>query len=343
MKETKKSLLSFSDYIECFDEPSWPIDLKIHRYGLVSGNIDNFTAVKTENKYFKLMPGPEFFPLLYRGQTEYHEKCYPAIFRNSLTEIDRLIEIIRVVQFEILLKKHPTIKELDEYKILDCKFKVDYEGLAQHYRFKTPLLDFTRSYEIAMFFARCRYIEASDEYEPLNENCRPGVLYTIDLRAAKKHLKSGQPIDIVGFQALPRPGDQKAFSYRLARNENLNEKPFIQKQIIEHDKEKSERIFEQFDGGNKFFSKNEVIENKVKEIKGAKSLSRVAFDLTYSRYCSGYNKEEVLDSLKKKGLFLEDIEITFTNGEIAKMQREWYKKRNDFYNRIQRRLCSPPQ
>lgn len=340
MNETEKSLFSFPDLKSCLNEPSWPRDLKINRFGLVSGNIDDFIAIKTDGNHFKIMPGPEFFPLLYRGQNKYHKKCYPPLYRKSLTEIDILIERIRIVQFEMLLKKHPAIKELENFKILDCVYKVDYEGLAQHYRFKTSLLDFTRSYEIAIFFARCKYNKSSDEYEPLNANCESGVIYAIDLSAALKHMNSSQPIDIVGLQAIPRPGEQKAFSYRLARNEDLNKKPFIQIQRIEHDKKKSEEIFKQFDGGKKLFPKDDFIENKAKEIKKTDTLSREAFEITYRRHYKGYNSKELRNSLRRNGIFLKDVEITFTNEEISIMEQKWYEKRNDFYKRIHYRGVS---
>lgn len=341
MIETKKSLFSFSDLKSCLNEPFWPKDLKINRYGLVTGNIDDFIAIKTEKNHFKIMPGPEFFPLLYRGQNKYHKKCYPSLYRNSSTEINILIERIRIIQFEILLKKHPAIKELENYKILDCVYKVDYEGLAQHYDFKTSLLDFTRSYDIADFFARCKYNKSTGEYEPLNGNCRSGVLYTIDLNIALKHMNRDQTIDIVGLQAIPRPGEQKAFSYRLAKNEDLNKKPFIQKQIIKHNKKKSEDILKRFNGGKKLFPKDDFIEDKAKEIKKTDTLSREAFEIMYCRYYKVFNKKKLRNTLKKQGISLEDTETAFTNEEISIMEQEWHKKRNAFYKKIHYRGSSP--
>ena len=61
------------------------------------------------------------------------------------------------------------------------RFKINYEGLSQHYYNKTPLLDLTSSMEVAKFFAVTTFNMEKDRYEVYNGD-KLGVLYYYDIK-----------------------------------------------------------------------------------------------------------------------------------------------------------------
>lgn len=89
---------------------------------------------------------------LYRGPATSYPNCFPSLYRQEQGSIHQLMDMIKTIEFELVLKEHPVVKELEQHN----RF-IDYIGLAQHYGFKTNVLDLTSDLEVATFFACCPY------------------------------------------------------------------------------------------------------------------------------------------------------------------------------------------
>lgn len=123
-----------------------------------------FETVITGNGQEKcLIPQVGSLHFLYRGQNQEFVPCVPSLYRGNPSEAEIFIERMRLVVFQRLLNTHPVIKNFFNKH----HFKVDVEGLAQHYGLKTSVLDLTSNLDIALFFATCWYDFDNDEYKSI--------------------------------------------------------------------------------------------------------------------------------------------------------------------------------
>ena len=89
-----------------------------------------FEAVITSNKdEICLIPQVGTLHFLFRGQNKEYIPCVPSLYRGEPSDVEIFIERMRYVMFRRLLSSHPVIK----YFFRKHHFKVDEEGLAQHY------------------------------------------------------------------------------------------------------------------------------------------------------------------------------------------------------------------
>ncbi len=104
----------------------------------------------------------------FRGENKIYDSCEPSLHRaleNFATEdqkeLYRLVADMRIAEFSFFLNK------FDHVKNWNCS-DVLYDTLAQHYGLKTDWLDITTDFDVAMFFATCRY--ENGKWYPLTKN-----------------------------------------------------------------------------------------------------------------------------------------------------------------------------
>jgi len=296
----------------------------------------NFSAIAINDQYFQLVPCPEFFQNIYRGQTKYYNPCKSSIYRDNNSFFHRFIERIRNVEFELLIKSHPILLEVQKMRIDNKQLLIDYKALAQHYGLKTELLDFTSDIPIAVFFACCDYDKKTDEYIPITSSDSGGVFYQYNYLIEKIIPQTNRTSNVVGLQPLPRPGEQSAFSVLLKKNDCLNKNRFVRIHSFKHDKDISNSIFEYFEGGNKIFPKTPV-DDKIKILLKTKEFSIEAFEIAFLRFVGNRNKYSALkDRIISNGFSLvNDRAVNFTESEIKEICNNWMNTRDNFYSRIQ--------
>lgn len=108
----------------------------------------------------------------YRGENQLFPESLPSLQRSlkryktvKEKELYRMVADMRIAEFSMLLQKFQHVKEWRYSDIL-------YEPLAQHYGLETNWLDITTDFNIALFFAVCRWDEG--KWKPLTREQTDG-------------------------------------------------------------------------------------------------------------------------------------------------------------------------
>lgn len=298
---------------------------------------DLVIAVQTGQGRYRFMPGPEFSPRLYRGQTKCFEQCIPSLYRQPRL-IDSLYWVAKAIELLGVLEKHPACLELAAFEMEGLTFDFNIEALAQHYQYPTALLDFSRSRDVAMFFATCRYDTETERYLPLSSG--DAVLYTADLRALILHREGHSKLLPLGLEPLPRPEAQRALAVSLSPSENLHEMPWIQRTLIEITPALSKRYFEIFNEGRTLFPVN-AFDQHIQILRTNRTVSTSAIEFGITRGWLPPHPQGIpgaADALKASGYSVttnSDPEIHQTVLDAATV--EWLERRASFFGRIRMR------
>jgi len=324
------------DSMKTADDYSW-----ISEFGAITDNsIDLLMAVRTSEQHFRFMPGPEFSPRLYRGETSFHQMCVPTMFREGISNIDRCFAIGKWIELSTLMDNHPATHDLKSSRIGNLSFDLNIEAIAQHYGFKTRLMDFSRSKDVSMFFATCGYDSVTKTYKPLDEGM--AVLYTADLKRLIEHRKASASFLPLGLEPLPRPEAQRALAVRLNPGENLNDMPWVTREVLEITPDLSQRYFEMFDGGKKLFPSN-PFDDHVQNIKDSKFLPLEV--LAFGMYIGQIPAHpQGLDGARAEliaaGYEVEPFSIAVHPATIQAAAEDWERERGAYYERIRcRGVC----
>lgn len=331
-------LLSVMEYADLLMPMSFPDDESwINRYGIVSElGLDLLMPVATSAGRYRFMPGPEFSPRLYRGQNQFFSTCAPSIFRVA-SDVDALYWVAKSIELSAVMDRHPATNDLMAYQIEGLDFALNIEAIAQHYQYPTQLLDFSRSRDVAMFFATCAYDQAGDVFLPLKSG--DAVLYTVDFRELILQ-RGGQTSFLpLGLEPLPRPEAQRALALRLGPGENLNDRPWVQHQAIEITPTLSHHYFEMFDGGKKLFPDN-PFDDYIAALRTNRSLPLQALEFGLGQGLLPEHPEGVTgarNALKAAGYAVEDRAVDIDESIVQAAADEWAVRKLKYFSRIRMR------
>jgi hypothetical protein len=210
-----------------------------------------WTAIYPEN------PGS----ILFRGQGKRFMPCVPTATRGIGIEARALHELspvnqarlvlnfIRTEWFIELLQESAAVKWLKERRIF-----LDEMAVAQHYGLPTGYIDLTQSFEVAAFFACCRYDPAIKSWAPVADG--EGVVYAVDWR----ELPPGEFIRPINLQVFPRPSEQWGWTCELRLGDDFDKLPFVRKFVFKHDLQISRRILAMFSQGKDLFPDDPLAE-----------------------------------------------------------------------------------
>jgi hypothetical protein len=314
----------------------------INEIGCVASKDDDaLCVVQIDGKHFSLLPGPEFSPRLYRGQTVFYDRCIPALFRDPVTQIGYLTALLKKYEFYKAMAEHPIVRHLQGWRIDEKHFKIDMEGLSAHYEFATTMIDVTRSRDVAMFFALCEK-NRTGRYEPIIDESREVVLYTMNLKSLLEN--SNPDLHVIGFQALPRPDAQKAYSLWVGHKQNLNECPFASYEMLRVDHKESEKYFDMFEGGAKLFP-NDPADRMAWEIKQSSEIDREVLEVAFERHWIPKvwkNAAEVAELLRGFGYVVQDKQLEFSDEAKRAIVEEWNSNPPLPAKRVNAALCRIP-
>ena len=267
------------------------------------GFIVNQNQVHPNGKfYFTLKPNLQGKKFLYRGQSkDYPKPCTPNLFRDE-TKSYFLDDLIWSQEMELLLMTHPLVRLLEKgVEIMHDHFSflMNLAGLAQHYYHKTRYLDLTSDVDAAKFFATTNYNNKTDEYSPVRDSDKLGMIYCYELQmpgAFARH--EGYDLSVIGKQVFMRSGAQHGFLLGMDKGMDLKKMPQVKKFYFRHVPTISEKIFKQSDSGKKYFSMDILEEAWKTEYKQRLDNNIVSADTV--RLNVTRNEGETYDSICQK-------------------------------------------
>lgn len=240
-----------------------------------------------------------------------------------------------------LLDSHPVVKEV----FIKNHWKVDYEGLGQHYGLKTAMLDFTSDIDVALFFAMCPYNPQTDSYESFTTENNTGVIFSISpiqmamFGSTITNLFSHK-IEVIGLQPFERPALQRGFALKMSEGEDLQ----AWKCHFTFTKADSEEYLKKYDDGKELWY-NDILVNKVKEIKNLTSFTpqhfRWAFELAALK---GFSKTKIRAMLQEKKILITNKASypVFSINEKQNIIDNWnnFGEQKFFYRIVTRRMIT---
>lgn len=219
--------------------------------GIISDDMVGLHALVDQHGCTVLQSGVEFPFYMYRGQTQDFGKCTPSLARIPDPD-NQFLALCRSIAFEDAMGIHPLVQLVEQTALLDAPFCVDREGLAQHYGHATDMVDVTGSFDVASFFATCRWDSEKKAYQPFWHDTLPGLMYRIHSTFVGLDADSPE-LSIVGWQPLPRPEQQQAQALQLKHGVDFESLPFVQKFRFAHEANTAHQIYEAFDRGRALF------------------------------------------------------------------------------------------
>ena len=289
-----------SAYVSFYHNASIPAD----------GFIVNQNQIHSDGKFhFTLKPNLYGKKFLYRGQSkDYPQPCAPNLFRDA-KKTYFLDDLIWSQEMEQLLKTHPLVKLLENgVEIMHDHFSIlmNLAGLAQHYYHKTRFLDLTSDVDAAKFFATTNYDGKTDEYKPVHDTDKLGMIYCYELQMPFAFApKKDYELSVIGKQVFMRSGAQHGFLLGMNKGVDLKTMPQVKKFYFRHCPTISDAIFKQSDDGKKYFTMDILEEIWKTEYKQRLENGIVSADTV--RLNVSRNPGETFDSICQK---LKDRNIT---------------------------------
>lgn len=228
----------------------------------------------------------------YRGENQLFDSSQASLYRrlNKIKNseellIEEFIAYMKIADFlELLLKFDHTqvfIKSQYSFNNAPAKISIDllYEQLAQHYGLETCWLDITSDFEIALFFACCKFDNKSHKWRPLNKEDfyeSNKANYGVIFQSSVNHLSHYLPEELksicvlpVGFQPFMRCHMQNSYVASMEKSHCLQKENTFKKLRFKHEEQLCNYIFNKMDNGRKIYPHEglNILDIEIEEIK----------------------------------------------------------------------------
>lgn len=246
-----------------------------------------------------LCPSPN--PNYYRGENGVYPSCKSSLYRIAKRE-DQICALAKTYEFMCFLL---TLGEVQSYLYHNLWY--DPWAIAQHYEFATPMIDLTHEIAVAAFFATHRYDRVTKSYQLMREA----------LVRSAGHPAADVPQDDLcplGVQPFPAPSNQYGYGYWIPEDDDFkNHSELIQ---FEQDYQVNYRLKTAMTGPETMYFPNEKIAQMALIIKNENVITNCAIDTFIQDITDGNSyitpapsRDEILDILKQKGVFLVDAPV----------------------------------
>lgn len=279
--------------------------------------------------------------VLFRGQGKRYMPCVPTASRGIGADVRFLYDLsnanqarlianlVKTEWFITLLRDSPPAQWLNQRHVY-----LDEMAVAQHYGMPTGFIDLTQSFEVASFFACCRFDPADKSWVPVGDG--EGVIYCVDWKTAPKDI-----ISPINLQAFPRPSEQWGWTCELRLGDDFDKLPFVRKLMFKHDLESSQRILKKLSHGRDLFPDDPLsdLADSILEssVLPADIVTRIAKDLVEDPKGKPQSSvEEILGLLHEFGGITVSSEVRILDLEriTAKLEDTWSRRRDSFFNGI---------
>lgn len=283
----------------------------------------------------------------YRGENQLFSSSQSSLYRylfgiknKKEALVEEFVAFMRIADFlELLLKLDHTQKFLSMpliFNNVDVGSGIDllYEQLAQHYGLKTKWLDITSDFEVALFFACCKYNNKTHNWEPLNNSdfkvkseSQFGVIFQRIADHPNNLISSNsQIVKIypVGFQPFMRCHMQSSYVALLKRSYSLQNDSSFKMFRFRHNEELCRFVYNSMDCGKKIYPHEglNLFDPEIEDIKKRKvfSLETFEFAVKEPRFQS-LPRKRVVKLLNEFGYKLSKNSYTISSEKIKKVNR----------------------
>lgn len=316
-------------------------DESVNQFGLVTtGNLDEYYLVQTSNSGYRMMPGPEFSPRLYRGQSKRYASCKPSLFRGDYQYIDLLYWTAKRVELGIILSRHPAVNDIMSWDFDGLIFDFNLQSVAQHYQYPTQMLDLSRNRDIAMFFATHDFTISSSRPKPAVGN--EAVIYTIDVKTLLNTEDEDHRFIPIGIDPLPRSAAQKAFGLELDISGDLEKMAGVHAETFIVTEELAIEAASKVGGYDGLFP-FDPFEEHIATVKNSRKIALEAIDTAVSVGLMPleYTSSIISNMLVSVGYVIDTASYVLPQPKIiAEAAYEWQRQRENYTRMIRWRGVS---
>ena len=280
--------------------------------------------------------------MLFRGQVKRYTPCVSTAARNlgietgllrELSEAHQarlIVNFIRVEWFVNLVRETSAVKSLRAKRVF-----LDEMALAQHYGLPTGYIDLTQSFDVASFFACCRYDSQQELWLPVADG--EGVVYSVFWRA----VPNDYAIRPINLQFFPRPSEQWGWTCELHLGDDFDKLPFVHKFVFKHDLAASQRILVKFSQGRALFPDDplseladKIMDSSILPLNVAERIAKDLIDDPQGKPGSTlkdifYLLREVAGVKLSSDIMIPDLPVI-----VSKLDNVWNHKRDSFFEGI---------
>ena len=244
---------SFEEYVSLLNDEELATSL-INRHGLITTPEVHGSFIQTMPNKFGIILGPEFSPLIYRGQNNDYD-FMPSYYRYELADgnerIRHSIDWIKRNEFLQLITNTPYVTRTQNFKVLNNNYHVDLEAVSKLYNCVSSYLDVTRNLMIAYFFAYTYLDKEKNQLLPIEdfEKYSP-MLYVGNIKTLSQEMPDA--VKNMGLQPFLRAKVQQTMSINVL-NDFTKIKSFFKKIELPKNPVVAKNIFNQFEGGKILF------------------------------------------------------------------------------------------
>lgn len=280
----------------------------------------------------------------YRGENAYYRTSKASRFRSQDTDLPRWAQ-----EFIYILRLYQCWDTFDQF---DAVRKwgissINYMALAQHYGFRTQIMDITSNLKIALFFACCKYTD--NHWEPLqkgdfehrnsrksisqrNGDSRYGVIYQCPAEIAdmcwhtEKKVPEFKTIAPVGYQPLMRCSQQYAYMMKVNEEYDLYQDMRFNKFKFRLTEEICEWIFEEMEQGDAVYPRKDIpdISREIYSLNHQTEILKSVFDAAADDFkLNDVQRKSVRVFLEERGFRIVDSVSIIDPVRLEKINKEY--------------------
>lgn len=269
----------------------------------------------------------------YRGENEQFPSSQATLSRhlNGIEDreerlFEEFVASLRYFEFTRIINSFEHIN-----RFVDRGITILYENIAQHYGIRTRWLDITNDFDIALFFACCKYV--GNKWMPLTDidiNRKEESRYGIIFLKPTDHFSNFLPSESILYEVLPvgyqpfmRCSMQTAYSIFMTDDKDLQKSDF---EILrfKQSEELSNFIFTRMDKGLKVYPHEglTLILEQVDLINKSKEFSTEVFEIATGTFHE-YSSKKWSQKLEDHSYRIGSTPITLTDDDIRKVNVDY--------------------